>query len=94
MKLDKHEYLIAGNGIVVEFADKSEKQMAESAKPLGETALLWWVTDKRKRRKKWVIHLLRLLVNRSIQKFENVWALLRWRKWKSCLMALSAVCAH
>lgn len=36
LKLDKHEYLIAGNGIVVEFADKSEKQMAESVKPLGE----------------------------------------------------------
>ncbi len=36
LRLAKNEYLIAGNGIVVEFAKKSEKAMSEAKKALGE----------------------------------------------------------
>ncbi len=36
LRLAKDEYLIAGNGIVVEFAKKSEKTMSEAKKALGE----------------------------------------------------------
>ena len=36
LRLAKDEYLIAGNGIVVEFAKKSEKAMSEAKKALGE----------------------------------------------------------
>lgn len=36
LRLAKNEYLIAGNGIVVEFAKKSEKAMSEEKKALGE----------------------------------------------------------
>lgn len=36
LKLGKHEYLIAGNGIVVEFATKGEKQHTQVRQALGE----------------------------------------------------------
>lgn len=36
IRIDKDEYIIAGNGIVVEFAKKSEKASSESRKALGE----------------------------------------------------------
>lgn len=36
LRLNKNEYIIAGNGIVVEFAKKSEKAMIASTKTLGE----------------------------------------------------------
>ena len=36
LRLNKNEYIIAGNGIVVEFAKKSEKAMEVSKKALGE----------------------------------------------------------
>lgn len=36
LRLAKNEYLIAGNGIVVEFAKKSEKAMSEAKRALGE----------------------------------------------------------
>lgn len=36
LKLGKDEYLVAGNGIVIEFATRSEKMMAEARQTLGE----------------------------------------------------------
>ncbi len=36
LKLKEHEYLVAGSGIVVEFAKSTEKQNAETRKVLGE----------------------------------------------------------
>ncbi len=40
LKLAKDEYLVAGSGIVIEFAKTTEKAAAESKKPLGEDGFM------------------------------------------------------